>query len=129
MRAGGCSASCSSSTVIRGPRTATATRAAASSSCTGPGVPCRRCSTARGTRRRSTGGWAATGAGGPPHDRPPALSPPCYFNTGCCSFGDGDITGIEIAGGEIRLIRWLDDNEDPHPKILARDSLTEVLTA
>ncbi len=31
---------------------------------------------------------------------------PCYFNTGCCSFEDGDITGIEIEGGEVRLIKW-----------------------
>lgn len=31
---------------------------------------------------------------------------PCYFNTGCCSFSDGDITGIEVADGEIRLVRW-----------------------
>jgi hypothetical protein len=34
------------------------------------------------------------------------VSPPCYFNTGCCSFPDGDVTGIEIADGEIRLVRW-----------------------
>lgn len=31
---------------------------------------------------------------------------PCYFNTGCCCYDDGDITGIEISGGEIRLIKW-----------------------
>lgn len=31
---------------------------------------------------------------------------PTYFNTGCCCFSDGDITGIEIANGEIRLIKW-----------------------
>jgi len=31
---------------------------------------------------------------------------PCYFNTGCCRFSDGDITGIEIENGEIRLIKW-----------------------
>jgi UDP-2,3-diacylglucosamine pyrophosphatase LpxH len=31
---------------------------------------------------------------------------PCYFNTGCCSFSDGDITGIEIDAGQIRLIKW-----------------------
>jgi hypothetical protein len=31
---------------------------------------------------------------------------PCYFNTGCCSFADGDITGIEIEDGRIRLIKW-----------------------
>ncbi|MDR3696770.1 metallophosphoesterase [Mucilaginibacter sp.] len=29
-----------------------------------------------------------------------------YFNTGCCCFDDGDITGIEIANGCIRLIKW-----------------------
>ena len=29
-----------------------------------------------------------------------------YFNSGCCCFNDGDITGIEIADGKIRLIKW-----------------------
>lgn len=29
-----------------------------------------------------------------------------YFNTGCCCFDDGDITGIEIAEGFIRLVKW-----------------------
>jgi hypothetical protein len=31
---------------------------------------------------------------------------PTYFNTGCCCYDDGDITGIEIAAGEIKLIKW-----------------------
>jgi predicted phosphodiesterase len=31
---------------------------------------------------------------------------PSYFNTGCCCFSDGDITGIEIADGYIKLIKW-----------------------
>jgi UDP-2,3-diacylglucosamine pyrophosphatase LpxH len=31
---------------------------------------------------------------------------PSYFNTGCCIFEDGDITGIEIQDGRIRLIKW-----------------------
>lgn len=31
---------------------------------------------------------------------------PTYFNTGCCCFSDGDITGIEIEGGYIRLVKW-----------------------
>jgi len=31
---------------------------------------------------------------------------PTYFNTGCCRFRDGDITGIEITGEEIRLVKW-----------------------
>lgn len=30
----------------------------------------------------------------------------CYFNSGCCSFEDGDITGLEIDNGQIRLIKW-----------------------
>jgi predicted phosphodiesterase len=29
-----------------------------------------------------------------------------YFNTGCCCFDDGDITGIEVADECIRLIKW-----------------------
>ncbi|RZK13963.1 MAG: tetratricopeptide repeat protein, partial [Flavobacterium sp.] len=29
-----------------------------------------------------------------------------YFNSGCCCFNDGDITGIEIDSGLIRLIKW-----------------------
>lgn len=31
---------------------------------------------------------------------------PTYFNTGCCCYDDGDITGIEIAAGCIKLIKW-----------------------
>ncbi len=31
---------------------------------------------------------------------------PFYFNSGCCSFSDGDITGLELADGEIRLVKW-----------------------
>lgn len=58
----------------------------------------------------------------------PSLENPtsCYFNTGCCSFSDGDVTGIEIAGGEIRLVRWPDDNNQPMPKILQSSPLKEI---
>lgn len=35
---------------------------------------------------------------------------PCYFNSGCCCYVDGDITGIEIADGKIRLIKWHKEN-------------------
>lgn len=46
----------------------------------------------------------------------------CYFNTGCCSFSNGDITGIEIADGEIRLVRWSTDLDHPVDRVLeARD--------
>jgi predicted phosphodiesterase len=31
---------------------------------------------------------------------------PTYFNSGCCCYSDGDITGIEISEGCIRLIKW-----------------------
>ena len=52
---------------------------------------------------------------------------PCYFNTGCCSYGDGDVTGIEISGGLIRLVRWLNDESKPEVRELANEPLREVL--
>jgi len=51
---------------------------------------------------------------------------PCYFNTGCCAFEDGDVTGIEIADGEIRLVRWPDDDDNPRKKVLQSELLTRV---
>jgi len=56
----------------------------------------------------------------------PPDSPPSYFNTGCCSFSDGDITGLEISDGEIRLVRWPDDDGNPRRKILRESALEEV---
>ena len=53
---------------------------------------------------------------------------PCYFNTGCCSFEDGDITGIEMSEGRIRLVRWPDDNRQPFRKVLQSESLSRVFT-
>lgn len=52
---------------------------------------------------------------------------PSYFNTGCCCFSDGRITGIEIASGEIRLLRFPDDIGRPFPQILDVADLREVL--
>ncbi|MGI9019482.1 MAG: hypothetical protein ACR2G3_02080 [Solirubrobacterales bacterium] len=61
-------------------------------------------------------------------DPPPTpVQPPCYFNSGASSFADGDCTALEIAGGKIRLVRWLDDSDDPHPKLLAEDELDSIL--
>lgn len=40
---------------------------------------------------------------------------PSYFNTGCCCFNDGDITGIEICEGEIRLVKWEQESADAKP--------------
>lgn len=38
---------------------------------------------------------------------------PILYNTGCCIFEDGDITGIEIDQGFIKLVKWgLNTNND-----------------
>ena len=47
-----------------------------------------------------------------------------YFNTGCCSYSNGEITGIEIADQEIRLIRWRDSERE----IIESRPLQEVLS-
>jgi UDP-2,3-diacylglucosamine pyrophosphatase LpxH len=52
---------------------------------------------------------------------------PIVFNTGCCSYSDGDITGIEIENGVIRLVRWPDDNGDPKKKILEQANLLQII--
>jgi len=52
---------------------------------------------------------------------------PCYFNAGCCCFYNGQITGIELADGEIRLVSWPGNSrENPAPTVLLRESLREV---
>lgn len=54
------------------------------------------------------------------------LRKPCYFNVGCCCYTDGDVTGIEITKGEIRLVRWPDPHGNPNPYVLARENLLEI---
>ena len=56
------------------------------------------------------------------------LKKPSYFNTGCCAFTDGDVTGLEISDGEIKLVRWPDDEDRPKPKILVRADLKQVFS-
>jgi len=53
---------------------------------------------------------------------------PSYFNTGCCCFVDGDITGIEIAEGDIRLIKWEEETEGAPStrKVLESSSLNYI---
>ncbi|HYE56036.1 MAG TPA: metallophosphoesterase [Chitinophagaceae bacterium] len=51
---------------------------------------------------------------------------PSYFNTGCCCFFDGDITGIEIADGDIRLVKWEQEKEVPQRKVLEQSPLTYI---
>ena len=54
---------------------------------------------------------------------------PSYFNTGCYAFLDGDVTRLEISDGEIRLVRWPDDEHLPKPKVLAKAKLKDVFAA
>ena len=51
---------------------------------------------------------------------------PTYFNSGCCCFSDGDITGIEIADGAIRLIKWHSKEGVPQRIILEEMSLEKL---
>ncbi len=61
-------------------------------------------------------------------DRPVSVKP-CYFNAGCCSYPDGDITGLELADGEIRLVRWhLEIGRLAEPEVLCRAKLREVFS-
>jgi UDP-2,3-diacylglucosamine pyrophosphatase LpxH len=53
---------------------------------------------------------------------------PSYFNTGCCSYGDGSITGIEISDGELRLVRWTDEKPPQRAQVFSA-SLRAVLAA
>lgn len=52
---------------------------------------------------------------------------PSYFNTGCCCFSDGDITGIEIESGYIRLIKWHDNNGKSERTVLEEKKLEDLL--
>lgn len=52
---------------------------------------------------------------------------PSYFNSGCCCFSDGDITGIEIADGCIRLIKWTLVDQQPVRQLLEEISLQELV--
>ena len=50
---------------------------------------------------------------------------PCYFNAGCCSFSDGDITGIEMADGQLKLLKWR-PNDINDPMLLGKAHLKEI---
>ena len=54
---------------------------------------------------------------------------PTYFNTGCCCYDDGDITGIEISDGTLRLIGWSVKNGEPKRVILEETRLSELQVA
>lgn len=50
-----------------------------------------------------------------------------YFNTGCCCFSDGDITGIELEDGKIRLIEWKKDSHNIPQRIILEETAIENL--
>lgn len=60
--------------------------------------------------------------------REPAHVKPSYFNTGCCCYADGDITGIEIANGFIRLIKWNKLDNNPTRKILEEIEIENLMS-
>ncbi len=55
------------------------------------------------------------------------ITKPTYFNTGCCCFNDGDITGIEIAQGYFRLVKWKNKNGVRGRIILEEKRLKDLL--
>jgi predicted phosphodiesterase len=50
-----------------------------------------------------------------------------YFNSGCCCFDDGDITGIELADGCIRLIKWQYGAHKESERVVLEESKLEDL--
>ena len=52
---------------------------------------------------------------------------PNYFNTGCCCFDDGDITGIEITDGSIYLIKWEYNEQGVPSRIVLEETTLETL--
>jgi hypothetical protein len=54
---------------------------------------------------------------------------PTYFNTGCCCYDDGDITGIEISDGTLRLIEWSAKKGEQKRMILEETPLSELQEA
>lgn len=63
----------------------------------------------------------------------PTVSPdfstmkPTYFNTGCCCYDDGEITGIEISEGCLRLVKWTGKGRAPGRQVLEAESLEALL--
>ena len=56
-----------------------------------------------------------------------SASKPNYFNAGCCCFSDGDITGLEITEGKIRLIKWgYRDDKSSEKIVLEETDLTNL---
>lgn len=52
---------------------------------------------------------------------------PTYFNSGCCCNNDGDITGIEIEGSCLRLVKWAAKDGQPKREVLEEEKLEALL--
>lgn len=57
-----------------------------------------------------------------------SMNRPCYFNTGCCCFTDGDVTAIEISDGKIRLVHWPDSDKQPIGEEIQSHDLMSVFS-
>jgi hypothetical protein len=53
---------------------------------------------------------------------------PVYFNTGCCCFADGDITGLEIADEFIRLVKWEEQDQRTNRIVLEERRLDALVS-
>ncbi|WP_194976271.1 metallophosphoesterase [Aquiflexum lacus] len=51
---------------------------------------------------------------------------PTYFNAGCCCFSDDSISGIEIADGKVRLVKWAEIEGVSQREILEELPLKEL---
>jgi hypothetical protein len=51
---------------------------------------------------------------------------PTYFNSGCCCYNDGTITGIEICDGFIRLIKWSLLDGEPARAVAEEETLQSL---
>lgn len=52
---------------------------------------------------------------------------PTYFNTGCCCFNNGNITGIEISDNMIRLVKWTMEKGYAERIVLEESTLNALL--
>jgi hypothetical protein len=69
-------------------------------------------------------GWLGDEAPcGPPREE--EVPSPHLFNSGCCCFHDGRITGIELSEGQIRLVLWGGGIPEGR-RVLARADLAAV---
>jgi len=50
-----------------------------------------------------------------------------YFNSGCCCFDDGDITGVELQDGFIRLVKWQYDAANKTERMILEEAKLDDL--